>query len=457
MVIISGGDEYSPFTSKFYSKEALAEYLGDSVNENEPVLEYLFEKYNRATPRDDRRYDIIFYGVTGYTGKLVLEYLRDVYAKKPTEFTFALGGRTESKVAAAQDAILKGTPFADAPIVTAQLDKPYTVKQLVNSCRTVVNLAGPFMTTGGEVLAEACVIYECDYCDVNGELPYTYNLTRLHDRARHNRVRLVPNSAFAGGFADIAAFAAVRKLKEKHNKPARSCTGYIEQSISELAGPSGGTLATRAAMANAPDSVKQIMADPFGLGGRVSGNRPEDSDKTLSTVAKDEVGWLAPFNYAFLDTRVVRRANVMHQLMGGGLYGPVFNHQEYILCPTEEIAQEIKKRAGSTKKEEEDLKAKGRYFAQGQGPSMEEMKGSWIRYTTVARTEDKEQVKLVFNFDVEAYYATAQITTEVAICLAMARDQLPYAGKGGVLSPSVACGQMLVDRLLANGMSVSVE
>ena len=67
------------------------------------------------------------------------------------------------------------------------------------------------------------------------------------------------------------------------------------------------------------------------------------------------------------------------------------------------------------------------------------------------------QVKLVFNFDVEAYYATAQITTEVAICLAMARDQLPYAGKGGVLSPSVACGQMLVDRLLANGMSVSVE
>ena len=43
--------------------------------------------------------------------------------------------------------------------------------------------------------------------------------------------------------------------------------------------------------------------------------------------------------------------------------------------------------------EEEDLKAKGRYFAQGQGPSMEEMKGSWIRYTTVARTEDKEQVR----------------------------------------------------------------
>ena len=33
-----------------------------------------------------------------FTGKLVLEYLRDVYAKKPTEFTFALGGRTESKV-----------------------------------------------------------------------------------------------------------------------------------------------------------------------------------------------------------------------------------------------------------------------------------------------------------------------------------------------------------------------
>lgn len=41
-----------PFESKFYSAEALKEYLGEDVDETEPVLQYLMEKYNELTPRD---------------------------------------------------------------------------------------------------------------------------------------------------------------------------------------------------------------------------------------------------------------------------------------------------------------------------------------------------------------------------------------------------------------------
>ena len=62
------------------------------------------------------------------------------------------------------------------------------------------------MTTGGEVLAEACVIYECDYCDVNGELPYTYNLTRLHDRSAGRREGALWGDAWAFGGCVGAGF-----------------------------------------------------------------------------------------------------------------------------------------------------------------------------------------------------------------------------------------------------------
>ena len=46
--------------------------------------------------RADRKYDVIIYGASGYTGRLVLEYIKR--SVNDVGFTFACGGRTPSKV-----------------------------------------------------------------------------------------------------------------------------------------------------------------------------------------------------------------------------------------------------------------------------------------------------------------------------------------------------------------------
>eukprot|EP00667_Euglena_gracilis_P005397 EG_transcript_5435 len=448
-------DEYHPFETKFYSQDALREYFGDSLDEAEPVLEYLLYRYNAKTLREERPYDVVFYGATGYTGRLVLQYLKDRYTDKPADFSFALAGRNAAKLEAVRDEYFAGTPFADVPVEAAPMDHMWSLKQLVNKCRCIVDLAGPFLTSGAEALVEACIIYECDYVDVNGELPFTHNLTRLHDQAKYNRVMVVPNSAMAGGLPDIVTHVAATALRERHGEDVRRVVAYVQMSDYNAMAPSGGTLATRAAMANAPAEVKALMGDPFALGGRVAGDREEDSDRTLMTVAQDPLGWRAPYNYAFMETRVVRRSNALHLLLGGQNYGPQFNYQEYSLWPTEAAAREAKERAGSVKKEEEDLKKGGRYYAQGEGPSLQDRDSSKCIFTAVATTESGKEVRATLETR-DGYYETAHIAVEVALCLLKERARLPYGSKGGVLTPSVACGSVLVDRLVATGMTLTV-
>ena len=47
-----------------------------------------------ATPRDSREFDIIVYGATGYTGRLVAEYLVQHYGSRADTPKWAMAGRS---------------------------------------------------------------------------------------------------------------------------------------------------------------------------------------------------------------------------------------------------------------------------------------------------------------------------------------------------------------------------
>merc|ERR1719162_232989 len=78
-------------------------------------FELLFGKFmdfSWVSNWDGKRYDIVFYGVSGYTGYLTMEYLKRVALKRnPEKFTFAFAGRTASKVATMRDREFAGTEW----------------------------------------------------------------------------------------------------------------------------------------------------------------------------------------------------------------------------------------------------------------------------------------------------------------------------------------------------------
>jgi len=483
----------TPFEKKYFSKENMQKYkpLADALRRQESVAKSKKEEDKiEAQAEVDKcmaefcdtswcsnwnytKYDFIFYGVSGYTGYLMMEYLkRQALPNNKEKFTFAFGGRTASKVEAMRDKEFAGTPYADTPIISAKYDDLISVIDMVKSCRVMVNVAGPYMLTEGELLVDACIYLKTDYVDISGEVPHSLKVYVLHKQAKDANVMVVPSAASAGGFPDVGTFLCAKKLRDDYGEEMRSIVVYMSGGGAAQA-PSGGTLKTRAAMNQASDEVKAAMSNPFAMGGFIpdldrngvkminiqkgTGHvtpkiRQEDMDSNLSRAVQDpKLGcWRAPFVYAFFETRIIRRSNMLMAEYAGAPYGAQLNFMEYTYMPDEETAKMAIKKSGQTSVEEEKkkLEAVGKYYAQGEGPALEDIADAWMMFRFYAETPTGKSFKMSMRGG-DGYYETARVAVETALTLRFDRLQLPF--KGGALTPAVAGGTFLAKRLLDSG------
>ena len=284
----------------FEGRSDLFEKYWDTIKEHE--LRHFFRKYfGKTVEKKDRPYAFVVYGASGYTGSLILEYIYSNADKinLGTDLTFALAGRTPEKLQARLDEVLEKFPDVKyrPDIFKVNIDSTAHIREMILKCRCVLNVAGPFLNTKADLLVEGCIEYDCDYVDVNGEVPFTHKLIGMHDWAKKKNVLIVPNSAGAGGLPDVAAFYTSEELKKKAKKDADVEKMHCFM-FSNGGAPSGGTLATRAAMTASIKHVAKIMGNPFALGGVVGdGKRPEDQDRELNSVRyfKEFEGWSGAF------------------------------------------------------------------------------------------------------------------------------------------------------------------
>ena len=103
---------------------------------------------------------VVVYGASGYTGRLVCEYLREL------NIPFTAAGRDKARVQAVMDKI-PGIETADYEVVGVEHNVE-ALTELFRGARTVSNMVGPFIKYGHEV-AEACLAAGCHYTDTTGE------------------------------------------------------------------------------------------------------------------------------------------------------------------------------------------------------------------------------------------------------------------------------------------------
>ncbi|KAH8069197.1 oxidoreductase [Aureococcus anophagefferens] len=410
------------FLDEIYSRPNMEERLAEKFfdgdvpwmydnldNLPEQAYDEFFQEYLvEAPPRADRKYKIIFYGVSGYTGSLVMEYIK---RECLDDFEVAFAGRTLRKVVAMRDKILGGTKWANADCLKCNMDNPFEVENLVANCCVVGNIAGPFMLTGGERLVEACIHYDTDYCDVSGEIPWSAKILQFHDLARDAGVYIVPSAAYAGGLPDIMAYMMAQKMREVDGgAEIKKLHGYVS-------------------MYQENEGTVQ------------DGSREEDQDKVLTKVFRDPVvkSWVAPHVYAFFETRVVRRSNMLHNMLVGGpdmgfWYGPELNFTA----------------------EEERLRAEGKYYGAGEGPPLDELFeiGVYSLYHMVAISDSGK--KLCWSIKGrDGYFETARMCVETALTMACSAPELrsgPCSVRGGMLGAGLAGKDILFDRLRKSGM-----
>lgn len=404
-------------------------------------------------------FDIILWGATGFTGRLVAEYLartQDAHGAK-----WALAGRDTAKLEQVRSELARVRPqFADLPVVLADAKDPASLDALVARTRVIITTVGPYDRYGSELVA-ACVRAGTDYCDLTGEVQWMRKMIDAHDsRARETGARIVHTCGFDSIPSDLGTLMLQDYMRERHGGHCDRIRFHVTRM---RGGFSGGTISSMMGTLDAvkaDPALKRLLASAHALDPEPGRGTPEERD--LATVKKspDTGGWTGPFVMASVNTRVVRRSNALL----GFPWGRDFFYSEVAdFGPGPKgLALAAGTTAGlggfmaATKVDAvRGLLEKHVLPAPGQGPSATvrerglfevRLFGEGLSPKSGQRVNVEGRVAAQGD---PGYAATARMLSESALCLAF--GAIPK--RGGVLTPASAMGMALVERLRKAGMT----
>ncbi len=382
----------------------------------------------------NREFDIIVYGATGYTGRLVAEYLIGKSGLK-----WAMAGRSADKLAEVHDLI--GAP-ADTPLVVADASDPATLDAMAKRANVILTTVGPYQLYGNELVA-ACVANGTDYTDLCGEPAWMRQKIDAHDAAaKASGARICFSAGFDSIPFDLGVLMLQKHCIEKFGAPAPRVKGRVRAMAGKFSGGTAASLkATMAAAAKDP-AVIGYLTNPFSLAGgfegptQPAGNKPE-YDESLGS-------WATNFVMAPINTKNVHRTNALT----GHLYGTDFVYDEMMLTGPGDAGQQAAEYVAKTPMigTPDDPKP-------GEGPTKEERENGFYDVLFVAEYPDGRTARLSVKGDKDpGYGSTSKMISETAIGLS------EIDGAGGVTTPGAALGEALVDRLQQHaGLTFTVE
>ena len=384
-------------------------------------------------------FDVVVYGATGYTGRLVAEYLSQQYGSGG-DVSWVMAGRSADKLAAVRDEI--GAP-ADTPLITADASDPASLKAMVEQAKSVATTVGPYQLYGAELVA-ACAAAGTDYVDLCGETPFMRKMIDAHeDTAKKSGARI----AFSCGFDSIPFDLGVYFLQDKAIEKLGAAVPRVKGRVRKMQGTfSGGTAASmRATMAAAADpDVLQLLLNPFSLTPGFQGPEQPAGDKPEYDESLNS--WAAPFIMAAINTRNIHRSNFLL----GHPYGEDFKYDEMMLTGPGKDGEEAANFVASNPGMGGDDDPKP-----GEGPSKEERDAGFYDVLFIGEAADGRTVKVGVTGDKDpGYGSTSKMLAESALCLVKDAADTP----GGIYTPAPAMGGALIKRLVANaGLTFEAE
>lgn len=119
--------------------------------------------YNMA----DKRFDLIIFGVTGYTGVYCLRNLLQIEKNEQKKYSFAVAGRSKEKIKSVLDRVGKEVDrnlVEEIEIIEANVADRKSLIEMTKKCRVLINVVGPYAQFGRPVV-EACIEASAKYFD----------------------------------------------------------------------------------------------------------------------------------------------------------------------------------------------------------------------------------------------------------------------------------------------------
>jgi len=407
-----------------------------------------------------RMFDLIVWGATGYTGRLVSKYLALTYP----ELNWAIAGRSQAKLSeqARQLAVIRAK---SVEYRVGDASDQASVDEVVSQTRVVIACAGPFSQFGSPVV-DACVRLGKHYVDITGESWWVRKMIKQYQElAQKNHALIVNICGLESIPSDLGVLMMVDYIKENLNAE----TGKVLCVIDGPFQPSGGTLATLATSSssaardfNPSDANSLILETSPGL---PLAPKPSWSTFFQKLPRYDpESGTYSSFwIMEVTDSKVVMRSHALRFSKDSRTngYGKNFSY-------------EIRKKESSLIMAWISFLTMSLFFfilqipflfkplsrvlpKQGEGPSEELLKNGWFKCDLYATVGDGQRRGEVIKGEIRGkepgYYETSRMVTEAALCL-LDSEALPKTG--GFYTPSSCFGPALLKRFKQHGPQFQV-
>ncbi|MCV0382742.1 MAG: saccharopine dehydrogenase NADP-binding domain-containing protein [Erythrobacter sp.] len=393
-----------------------------------------------TTDRATRKFDIVVYGATGYTGRLVAEHFVREYGARSDAPKWAMAGRNRAKLEDVRTLI--GAP-EDTPLILADADDPASLDAMCRSARVVITTVGPYQLYG-DALVEACARAGTDYADLCGEPAWMREqIDRNHDLAKASGARICFSSGFDSIPFDLGVLMLQKHAVATHGTPAPRVRGRVRAMKGTFSGGTAASLgATMKAAAKNPRIIG-LLRDPFALTPGFEG--PDQPSGMIPGYEKYLDKWAAPFVMAPINTKNVHRTNFLR----GHPYGEDFRYDEMVLTSPGEAGRKMAEAAVEMMKNPFGAKPP----KPGEGPTAEERENGFYDVVFIGEYPDGKTIRYAVKGRYDpGYGSTSRMIAETAMGL------LNSDAEGGIGTPGSFLGEALVERLQAHAaVSFAIE
>ena len=389
----------------------------------------------------NRKYKIVIFGATGFTGELCAKFMSEKYSDIP----IAIAGRSLEKLEKIKNK--HGLPF---PIIVADAFDVSALEKMCKDTEVVLSTAGPYHKYGSDLLG-ACVKNGCHYVDITGESFWIKDMIEKHHKEASNKgVRIINACGFDSAPSDLGVFYAVNQVAGSV-KSVQCFQAWKGEA-------SGGTMETMFSSMDAKLAKGGLGKFSLNPKNSISENqKKKTSDKITVQKIPHLGGWTGPFVMALPNTRVVRRSAALSKFTGK-YYGDDFVYSEGAYYSKKGAARKVTFMTlalGLIIVSPLRKLLRGFFRKPGEGPSQEAMDSGFFKSRFLIETQDGFRAFSMSSSGDPGYKMTSRMACESALCLAIENPaSLPGGeGFGGLLTPSVGLGNVLINRLKNIGVS----
>ena len=367
-----------------------------------------------------KKYDIIIFGATGFTGQLVTDYL--LLHSDAKDLKIALAGRNEEKL---KNLALKYNKINPNIYLADSFDEN-SIDEITKLTNLIISLVGPY-SLYGEYLVESCIKNSTHYLDLTGEPNFVRKIRNKFSESKFKSI-IMHCCGLESVIPDLGVLYAVKKM----NSREKDITFFFKANGSL----SGGTWAS---------FINAIYSNQISESIKINSKKSIRKNNRKFYYSNEFRKWV--FVFPDIDKQIIYRSSRSNDIYGKNFtfekYMMVKNLKQFLVIILSFSFISVLAKFGILKNWLLSLRPAG------SGPSKNQIKKSWFKAIFVGQGNN-EKVKVQLSGGDPGYGDTAKFITELALCITNQYELLNK--KKGIVTPVECTGELMIDRLKNAGI-----